>query len=433
MAFVLRKAERKKAKLKIGVFGPSGSGKTYSALLMAKGMAPWDKIAVIDTENGSAELYSHLGAYNVITLSPPFHPEKYAEAIIACEKAGMEVVIIDSITHEWNGTGGILEMADEMAQGSKNSFAVWKKLTPMHNRFIDCILQSPLHVICCGRTKQEYVLNQVERNGKTVNVPEKTGMKAMTRDGFDYEMTVAFDLAISHYATTSKDRSGIFMDKTAFKIGEDTGKTLLDWGNSGAADLPTPEQNERFADQLMAFGITKEQWEAKIGKKWDELSQASAEAYLKAQDIKIQQKRKDDGLPPASFAPKAQNLPSPTPEPPKQAEPPKRAEVAPDGQNLTPSEPAKDAQDNPPPDCLAPSQPEAATRAQREMIEFMVLEKGKTCEDAAKLGGKESIDQLTVEDANRVIQVLGSMPDAELKKRTPAEAMRAGMGEKPIF
>lgn len=234
MAIEIRKASRKQAKIRIGVFGPSGSGKTTSSLKMARGLTDdWSKVAVIDTENKSADLYSDLGDYNVITLEAPYTPEKYIEAIRACEKAGMEVVIIDSITHEWAGTGGILEIADELSAGAKNSFTVWSKLTPRHNAFIEAILGCRAHVICCGRSKQDYALNQVEKNGKTVNVPEKIGLKLVTRDGFDYEMTLCFDLDISHYASSSKDRTKLFDGKPEFRINENTGELIKKWNLEG--------------------------------------------------------------------------------------------------------------------------------------------------------------------------------------------------------
>ncbi|MFA5080278.1 MAG: AAA family ATPase [Candidatus Paceibacterota bacterium] len=237
MTMQLRKASRKQAKIKIGVFGPSGSGKTMSALKMARGLTKdWNKIAIIDTENKSADLYSDLGDYNVITLEAPFTPEKYIEAIEACEKAGIEVIIIDSITHEWAGSGGILELADALGAGAKNSFSVWGKLTPRHNKFIDAILQSSANVICCGRSKQDYVLNQVEKNGKTINVPEKVGLKSITREGFDYEMTVSFDIAISHYASTTKDRTKLFDGKPEFIISEKTGELIKKWNAEGVID-----------------------------------------------------------------------------------------------------------------------------------------------------------------------------------------------------
>jgi hypothetical protein len=234
----IRKAERRQVKIKLGIQGPSGSGKTYSSLLMAYGLTGnWPKIAIIDTENYSADLYSHLGNYNVLSLSAPYAPERYIEAIRVCEKAGVEVILIDSVSHEWEGTGGILETHGNMAG---NSFTNWSKLTPRHNAFIQAMLQSPCHIIATIRSKQDYVLN--ERNGKFV--PEKVGLKGVTREGLDYEFTVVFDLDIKHYAVASKDRTGLFMDKPQFLITDKIGLRLKSWCtdviNKGAAiNVPT--------------------------------------------------------------------------------------------------------------------------------------------------------------------------------------------------
>ena len=223
----IRKSERKRAKIKLGIQGPSGSGKTYSSLLLAYGLTNnWDKIAVIDTENGSADLYAHLGDYNVLNLSKPYNPERYIQAIESCENGGMEVIIIDSITHEWDGAGGILETHGNMAG---NSFTNWNKLTPRHNAFVQKILQSSCHVIATIRTKQDYVLN--EKNGKYV--PEKVGLRGVTREGMDYEFTIVLDLDIKHDATASKDRTGLFMDKPQFVITQGTGKQIAKWCDNG--------------------------------------------------------------------------------------------------------------------------------------------------------------------------------------------------------
>src|SRR5699024_4174035 len=111
----LRKAEKNQVKLRIGLSSPSGFGKTYSALLLAYGMTKdWTKVAVIDTENSSAVLYAHLGDFNVLQLDAPFSPERYIEAIKMCEEAEMEVIVIDSITHEWQGKGGCLQIHEEL-------------------------------------------------------------------------------------------------------------------------------------------------------------------------------------------------------------------------------------------------------------------------------------------------------------------------------
>src|SRR5436190_15881615 len=166
----LHQAHRKKAKIKLGIQGPSGSGKTFGALLIAFGLTEdWGKIAVIDTENYSSDLYDHLGNYNVLPLEAPFSPEKYIEAIRTCVKKGMEVIIIDSISHEWEGSGGIKHTHSQM---TGNSFTAWAKLTPRHNAFVEEILQSPVHILATTRTKQDYVL--VDKNGKMV--PEKVGL-----------------------------------------------------------------------------------------------------------------------------------------------------------------------------------------------------------------------------------------------------------------
>ena len=175
----LQKASRRRVKIKMALQGSSGSGKTYSALLLAYGLCSnWSKIAVIDTENRSSELYEHLAEFMVLTITPPFSPEKYIEALQLCEKEGMEVIIIDSISHEWEGIGGILEQHSAMPG---NSYTNWNKLTPRHNSFVQHILQSPVHIIGTIRSKQEYVLS--EKNGK--QVPEKVGMKGVTREGMD--------------------------------------------------------------------------------------------------------------------------------------------------------------------------------------------------------------------------------------------------------
>ena len=229
----LNVASRKRAKIKLAFQGPSGSGKTYSALLLAFGLCgDWSKIAVIDTEHHSAELYSHLGQYNTLNIGAPYSPENFIKAIQICEGEGMQVIIIDSISPEWSGSGGILDVHGNMAG---NSFTNWSKLSPRHNTFIQTILQSQCHVIATIRTKQDYVLN--EKNGKMV--PEKVGLKGISRDDTEYEFTIVFDIDIKHQAIASKDRSGLFADKPSFQITTETGKVILAWCNSGAAITET--------------------------------------------------------------------------------------------------------------------------------------------------------------------------------------------------
>jgi hypothetical protein len=237
----LRKATRQKAKIRLGLSAVSGGGKTYSALLLALGLcSDWSKIAVIDTENNSADLYAHLGDYNVLPLVAPYAPERYIEAIKSCEQAGMEVIIIDSITHEWDGKGGCLQIVDQL--GGK--YQDWGKVTPRHQAFIDTILQSTCHILTTVRRKQDYEMSKVDGRMKV----EKAGLKEVTREGFEYELTVNLEIDVNHNASASKDRTGLFAGKPSFVPTIETGKLIKEWCDSGAeplANLDTrPELNQ---------------------------------------------------------------------------------------------------------------------------------------------------------------------------------------------
>ena len=167
MTVQIRKAQRRKAKLRLGLVAPSGAGKTYSALQMAFGLG--GKIGMIDTEHGSGDLYAHLGEYDIITLSAPFTVRKYLDALRAFESEGYDTIIIDSLSHAWAGDGGLLDkqgkLADQDSRG--NSYAAWRKVTPEHNALVEAILQSPAHIIATMRAKQDYVQEKDDR-GKTV-------------------------------------------------------------------------------------------------------------------------------------------------------------------------------------------------------------------------------------------------------------------------
>jgi len=248
----LRKAQKQKAKLRIGLAGTSGSGKTYSALLLASGLTSWDKICVIDTENGSADLYDHLGAYNVITLEAPFSPERYTDAIRAAEAGGMEVIIVDSITHEWDGKGGCLEIVDQLG----GRYQDWSKVTPRHSAFVQSILQSHCHVITTVRRKQDYEMTK-DQNGK-IKV-EKAGLKEITREGFEYELTLSFALNQNHLVLASKDRTGVFADKPEFVIGVETGATLKSWAETGVTDIMADEKQLEEIKELLKLKNKKAQ------------------------------------------------------------------------------------------------------------------------------------------------------------------------------
>jgi len=229
-------AVKEKLKAKVLLDGGSGSGKTYSALMLAEGLAEGGKIALIDTENRSASLYADRFKFDVLDLYAPFTPEKYIEAIKAAEDSGYAVLIIDSITHEWNGEGGCLDIQTNLG----GRYQDWAKVTPRHNKFVGAILNSKIHVISTVRSKMGYDMG-MQGNGK-MGV-QKVGTQPITRDGFEYEMTVVFSLNQNHYAGCSKDRTSMF-DGKDFIVTRDTGKQLLEWLNSGTDNTPVKPQPE---------------------------------------------------------------------------------------------------------------------------------------------------------------------------------------------
>lgn len=263
------KAVRKKSKLRLALTGPSGSGKTYSALLIAKGLG--GKVAVIDTEHGSASLYSDLLDFDSLELAPPYSPERYIAAIQAAEKAGYDVLIIDSTTHEWSGSGGCLEINEQTAQAKYrgNTWSAWNETTPRHRKFIDTILQSGMHIIATGRSKTE-TSQEDSGNGKKKVV--KLGMKTEQRDGFEYEFTCVLDIVHdNHYAIASKDRTGLFKGD-ALVISDDTGKALLHWLDSGkdieqpiAPSLVSFEQALELRRLLAVASLDEVEWLTPIG------------------------------------------------------------------------------------------------------------------------------------------------------------------------
>ena len=231
MAVTIRQAKRSATKLRLFLTGPSGSGKTYGALLVAKGLGA-KSIVVIDTEQGSSDLYDSLADFGVIDLAPPFTPERYIEAITAAEQAGADCIIVDSISHEWNGKGGCLELVDDIARAKfrGNTWSAYSEITPRHRAFIDAMLRSSCHIIATGRSKTETA--QVEEGGRKKVV--KLGMKAETREGVEYEFTVCLDLIHDgHYATASKDRTGLFGGDPK-PVTVETGRRLADWLAGGA-------------------------------------------------------------------------------------------------------------------------------------------------------------------------------------------------------
>ena len=216
----LKKSERKANKIKLALTGMSGSGKSMSSLLLAKGLCNGDlsKVAVIDTEN-SIDLYSYIGNFSVLNLTSPFSPDKYIQAIETCEKSGIEVIIIDSISHCWHY---LLQLHGALAG---NSFTNWNRVTPLQNAFVQKILQSPCHIICTIRTKQDYLIETKE--GKTTI--SKVGTKPIQRSEIEYEFTTVLSINAEHKAKATKDRTNLFNGVSEFLITEETGSFIREW------------------------------------------------------------------------------------------------------------------------------------------------------------------------------------------------------------
>jgi hypothetical protein len=242
--FELHRATKCRAKLRLGMSGPAGSGKTYSALLIAHGLG--GRIGMIDTEHGSGDLYADLlpEGYDVLQLTPPFTPARYVEAMHALEQAGVDTIIVDSLSHAWSGEGGSLDRHGKIADRSGNSWQAWRQVTPEHNALVEALLQSPCHVIATMRAKTDYVQEKDERTGR--QIVRKIGLAPIMREGIEYEFTIFMELDSNHLAHVGKDRTRLF-DGMIIKPDSETGRSLLDWLNSGVqapikASLPDAQK-----------------------------------------------------------------------------------------------------------------------------------------------------------------------------------------------
>ena len=248
-----KRAERKSAKLRAALCGTSGSGKTYSALLLAKGLGK--NVALIDTERGSAELYSDLFGYDVAQLSPPFEPRRYIE-LIKSAAAAYDVLVIDSLSHAWVGEGGVLEMHENAAKADRtgNSYTAWRNVTPQHNALVDAILNAPCHVIVTMRSKTAYELID---DGRGKKKPLKIGLAPIQRDGLEYEFTLVLDVSVDgHVATASKDRTRLWDGRNAV-ITEQHGHELRAWIDSGAKAAPIQPAQSTPYDHAGAIGVMR--------------------------------------------------------------------------------------------------------------------------------------------------------------------------------
>jgi KaiC/GvpD/RAD55 family RecA-like ATPase len=242
------KATKKKAKLRFAITGPAGSGKTYSALAIASAMG--GRVAVIDTEHGSASKYADLFEFDVLELTT-FAPANYVNAIHEAEAAGYENIVVDSLSHAWMGKGGALEMVDKATKASRsgNSYMAWGEVTPEQNKLIEAMLACRANLFATMRSKTEYVLEEQTRNGRTVSVPRKVGMAPVQRDGVEYEFDVIGDLNINNAMSITKTRCPALSGQSFDKPGADVAALLTTWLTDGA-EVPAPKLTDGLASGL---------------------------------------------------------------------------------------------------------------------------------------------------------------------------------------
>ncbi len=239
-----QKSVKYNAKLRLAMDGPSGAGKTYTALNIAKHLG--GKVALIDTERGSASKYADLFDFDVLELES-FHPHRYIEAIQEAGKAGYSVLIIDSLSHAWMGKDGALELVDRAAKRSNsgNSFMAWREVTPIHNALVDAILQSPVHVIATMRSKSHYIME--EKNGK--QVPKKVGTEAVQRDQIEFEFDVFANLDLDNNFIVQKSRCPALTGAFVPRAGQEVAETLTGWlKGEPVPELPKRQVAPSFPD-----------------------------------------------------------------------------------------------------------------------------------------------------------------------------------------
>lgn len=241
-------AEKQKAKLRLGIYGPSGAGKMLTALRLATGM-DCGKIALIDTEQGSASLYADRYTFDVLNL-PKADIETYTEAIRVASKAGYPILIIDSLTHAWQN---LLERVDQIAKSRYrgNKWSAWSEATPMHRSLVTALLTYSGHVIATMRTKTEWATNKGD-DGKVR--PTRIGLAPEQGKGIEYEFSLLMEITPEHVITVTKDRTGEFQDQAIEKPGEELGALLMEWLNSGAEPKPEPEPEPQPKQDTQPMG-----------------------------------------------------------------------------------------------------------------------------------------------------------------------------------
>lgn len=261
----IKHAVRHKKKGRILYTGPSGSGKTWKSLVTAHILADGGKVGVIDTENGSAEMFAgeyseDLGRrfdFDVMELGPPFSPERYIEAAKAFIDAGYSALVVDSMTHEWDGPGGCLELHDDEAKRTRDSWGAWRTITPRHKAFLDqIVVRSPIHIIGTARAKTEYTTSKDDSGKMKV---EKLGTGPIQRSQFEFEWDVLCDIDLAHTLYVSKSRVRTVDGKTYKNEVKSFATAVKDWlegGEDSPDPTPSDDQLRALAAAAKAAGLT---------------------------------------------------------------------------------------------------------------------------------------------------------------------------------
>jgi hypothetical protein len=260
------KATREKAKAKICLAGPSGSGKSYTSLILAHAMRDaglGSKIAVIESEAGKMNKYA---GYSVagqkwdfdICVLDNFGPGDYVAKLEEAHRLGYDIVVIDSISHEWQGKGGALETVDKTAPGKSKFSEGWRTVTPLHNRFVDTVLRLPVHVIATCRLKMGYVLEEETKpDGKVISRPKKIGMEPVQRNGIEYEFEIFATMDPSHIFRVEKTICPALDGVTAVCPGPEFFQPLFTWLNEGVEVAASGYKSSMVPPEKLAEVMTK--------------------------------------------------------------------------------------------------------------------------------------------------------------------------------
>jgi hypothetical protein len=252
--FTFIPATREQAKARIALTGPTGSGKTFTALTI--GVVLGKTVAVIDTEHGSASKYADEFEFSKLDMQS-FEPTTLVQALAAAASAGFDVIIVDSLTHFWSGSGGMLEQVDAAAKRGYggNSFGGWKEARPMERKMIEALVSFPGHVIVTMRSKTDYVIEEDQRGRK---VPRKVGLKPEQREGIEYEFDIVGDLDHENTLVVTKSRARKLAGRVIQKPGQEFAEEIADWLGTGKPAMDANGYRDMVLDKNATKGVLRE-------------------------------------------------------------------------------------------------------------------------------------------------------------------------------